>query len=54
MEELILRINAIMKRTKTVLVEDDRSEFILGEYKLITINGFYTIAARTKTHTKRM
>lgn len=33
MEELILRINAIMKRTKTVMVEDDRSEFILGEYK---------------------
>lgn len=33
MEELILRINAIMKRTKTVAVDDDRSEFILGEYK---------------------
>lgn len=33
MEELILRINAILKRTKTVLAEDDRSEFILGDYK---------------------
>lgn len=33
MEELILRINAILKRTKTELVEDDRSEFTIGEYK---------------------
>lgn len=33
MEELILRINAILKRTKTDLVEDDRSAFILGDYK---------------------
>jgi DNA-binding response OmpR family regulator len=33
MEELILRINAILKRTKTVLAEDDRSEFMIGNYK---------------------
>lgn len=33
MEELILRINAILKRTKIVLIEDDRSEFTIGHYK---------------------
>ncbi|PKL83627.1 MAG: DNA-binding response regulator [Ignavibacteriae bacterium HGW-Ignavibacteriae-3] len=33
MEELILRINAIMKRTKSSNAEDDRSEFKIGEYE---------------------
>ena len=33
MEELIMRINAILKRTKIVHVEDERSEFTLGNYK---------------------
>lgn len=32
MEELILRINAIMKRTKTAAVEDDKNEFKIGDY----------------------
>ena len=33
MEEFILRINAILNRTKTIHVEDDRNEFLLGDYK---------------------
>ncbi|MCX6169246.1 MAG: response regulator transcription factor [Ignavibacteriales bacterium] len=32
MEELIMRMNAIMKRTKNVQMEDDRNEFNIGEY----------------------
>lgn len=32
MEELIMRMNAIMKRTKNVQPEDDRNEFKIGDY----------------------
>lgn len=32
MEELILRINAIMKRIKTVKTEEDSTEFKIGDY----------------------
>ena len=33
MEELILRINAILNRTKTEHIEEDRNEFAIGKYK---------------------
>jgi DNA-binding response OmpR family regulator len=32
MEELILRINAVMRRIKNVKVVEDRNEFIIGDY----------------------
>ena len=32
MEELIMRMNAILKRTKNVQLEDDRNEFNIGDY----------------------
>ena len=32
MEELILRMNAILKRIKTTAVKDDRNEFKIGDY----------------------